>query len=187
MASPTHSLTVRASPETQASSHPCMRHIRLPVVLLIGAFDPNQTVPVPYAPQRFPACSCQVLARMDSGEGMEPPRSPQAACSEQQLPQEGEQTASSPFFAIFHLLPARVPIRAALSPGPIPHVIHFSRAFPGFGTPEALQAGMNILTIPCWPQTPTLGATRDFLFFYLLLALHKPSGSVCHLLPQDKN
>lgn len=110
-----------------------------------------------------------------------------AACSEQQYPQEGEQTAFSPFFAISHLLPAWVPITATLSSGPSPHVIHFSRAFPGFGSPsETLQAGMNILAIPRWPQTPTLSATQDFLFFHLLAALHKPSGSMCHLHAQDK-
>lgn len=79
-----------------------------------------------------------------------------AACSEQQYPQEGEQTTFSPSFAISRLLPDWVPITATLSSGPSPHVIHFSRAFPGFGPPsEVLQAGMNILAIPRWPQTPT--------------------------------
>lgn len=74
-----------------------------------------------------------------------------------------------------------------LSSGPSLHVTHFSRAFPGFGSPSKggsfhpLQAGMNILTIPHWPQTPTLSATQDFLFFYSLAALHKPHGSARYL------
>jgi len=73
---------------------------------------------------------------------------------------------------------------SALAPA---HVIHFSRAFLGFGSPsEALQAGMKFLTIPRCPRNPTLSATQDFHVFRSLAALHKLSGSVCHLHTQDK-
>lgn len=119
-----------------------MCHVSFPVVLLIGVFDPNQTIPVPYTPQSSPAAAARRWHTPQEGRRPRQRRQrAQAACSELQHPQEGEQTAFSPFLAISHLLPASVPITVTLSSGPSLHVLCFSRAFPGFGSPsEVLQA-----------------------------------------------
>lgn len=92
------------------------------------------------------------------------------ACREQQSSQQGQQTAFPP------CLPFAPCLSSHHSPGPRPCGIHFSRAFPGFGSPPAAsQAGMSWDEHSCNPTLAMLSHTPCHPRFPLL-----PFTGCCH-------
>lgn len=144
---------------------------------------------MPYTPQCFPTSHCQVLASRTGGTASEPYPSRQAgrsarrqlAVSSSILRRESRLLSHpSSQFPVCSLPGFPSQPLSALAPA---CMLSISQGL-SLGLdllPKALQAAMNILAIPHWPQTPTLSATWDFLFFRSLAALHKLRGSVCHL------